>query len=84
MAKLTHMKTRKQPAKKPAKRPAIKRKSFLLKPYIWTVQISDGYCTYEYKLEDRKGNKSIQDVYEAVRRELSAEPSKGRFVWPSE
>ena len=53
-------------------------------PYIWTVRISDGYCTYEYKLEDHKGNKCIQDVYEAVRFTLSAPTSKGRFVWPSE
>jgi hypothetical protein len=67
------MKSRKKPTKaKPRK------------PYIWTVVISDGYCTYEYKLEDRKGNKCIQDLYEAVRFILGAKPSKGRFVWPSE
>ncbi len=78
------MKSRKQPATKPAKRPAKTKKAFLRKPYTWTVQISDGICTYEYKLLDRHGNKSIQDVYEAVRFELDAPTAKGRFVWPSE
>lgn len=76
------MKTRKKPAKS-NKRP-VKPYKRTVKPYIWTVRISDGYCTYEYKLEDRKGNKSIQDVYEAARRELQVQPSAGRYVWLTE
>jgi hypothetical protein len=73
------MKSRKKTTK-----PAKTFKPKPRKPYIWTIRISDGYAAYEYLLEDRHGNKSIQDVYEAARRELSAEPSAGRYVFPIE
>lgn len=45
----------------------------------WKVQISDGYCTYEYVFDSRNEDASIASVAGAVHKHLKAKSSHGRF-----
>jgi len=42
----------------------------------WKIRIHDGYCEYEYTLNAKRNDWSIQEIYEVVRLMLDAESEK--------
>jgi len=51
---------------------------------MWRIRISNCYCEYEYELNARANDVSINDLYELVRERLRANDVHGRFIDPEE